>query len=78
MPVIAYLEWCGIRLSEERWRKKMLKDEANRIKYKQELDAFLINKGDPRFFTVNLQGDLWSGFDTDPVCTVNWDSPASN
>ena len=76
VPVIAYLEWCGIRLSEERWRKKMLKDEANRIKYKQELDTFLINKGDPRFFTVNLQGDLWSGFDTDPVCTVNWDSPA--
>lgn len=27
------------------------------------------------FCKVNLQGDLWDGFDTKPHCIINWDSP---
>ena len=27
------------------------------------------------FCRVNLQGDLWEGFDTRPKCIINWDSP---
>lgn len=27
------------------------------------------------FVYINLQGDLFTGFDTTPHCTVNWDSP---
>lgn len=27
-----------------------------------------------KFTKVDLQGDLWSGFNTEPQCTINWDS----
>ena len=29
---------------------------------------------DARFCKVNLQGDLWGGFDTEPKCIINWNS----
>ena len=30
---------------------------------------------DRRFTYINLQGDLWEGFDTAPRCLINWASP---
>jgi len=27
------------------------------------------------YLEIDLQGDLWSGFNKEPQCTVNWDSP---
>ena len=29
VPVIAYLEWCGIRLDVDKWQQKMKKDKEN-------------------------------------------------
>lgn len=31
---------------------------------------------DSRFTKVDLQGDLFSGFNTDPQCAINWNSAA--
>jgi DNA polymerase I-like protein with 3'-5' exonuclease and polymerase domains len=28
-----------------------------------------------KYIKEDLQGDLWLGFNTEPICTINWDSP---
>jgi len=79
-PVIAYLEWCGIKLDEDKWKSKMQKDESALIKAKTNLDTWFINEGCDKYpdfkkFTiVNTQGDLWEGFDLTPKCQINWSS----
>ena len=75
VPVIAYLEWSGIRLSEEKWKNKMIKDYDNMMSNKKKLDDFIIRREMSKYFIYNTQGDLFSGFNTDPICTVNWASP---
>lgn len=43
VPSIAYLEWCGIKLDENKWKIKMQKDADKLHKAKKALDDFLIN-----------------------------------
>ena len=145
VPVISYLEWCGIKLDEKKWKAKMEKDKANLLKAKEALDKWLvdiclsrpmkaeedysiiyigytpyndeeynnykinkerleragyilINESPPsgmggwlftykspykistivdlkdKFITVNLQGNLFEGFDTTPKANINWSS----
>lgn len=76
VPVIAYLEWCGIYLNREKWEAKMANDAIALEKSKRALDEFVINHPilAPKFTFVNRQGDLFSGFDSTPKCTVNWSS----
>lgn len=75
VPVISYLEWCGIHLDKNKWKDKMQNDKANLIKAKEALDAFVISSPKLHQYTyVNYQGDLFSGFDLAPKCTVNWSS----
>lgn len=76
IPAIAYMEWCGIHLDEDKWKAKMKKDKENLEKAKIALDNFAIN--DERFkkyIYINTQGSLFDGFDTTPKCTINWSSP---
>lgn len=76
VPVIAYLEWCGIYLNRKKWEAKMANDAIALEKSKKALDEFVINHPilAPKFTFVNHQGDLFSGFDSTPKCTVNWSS----
>lgn len=75
VPAMAYLEWCGIKLDENKWKIKMTKDQNNLIERKKLLDAFVTSNPNYSEFTyVELQGDLFNGFDTDPKCIINWDS----
>ena len=40
VPCISYLEWCGIHLDQDKWRKKMIADkEANGARYGLDLTA---------------------------------------
>lgn len=133
VPVIAYLEWCGIHLDVNKWNLK-LKDNQTKLQnslnalnawvvdeYKKgrfnnsnlnqyeyfevrlenhgditvnkipkgyrkvgevirEVDDFgrihYIQKltNDVPFISVNTQGDLFSGFDLEPKCNINWAS----
>ena len=41
-PVIAYLEWCGIKLDETKWKKKMQNDKLNLIKAEKDLNNFIL------------------------------------
>ena len=75
VPSIAYMEWCGIKLDEDKWKTKMKNDRISLEKAKKTLDNYVT--GDSKYFKYtfkDLQGDLFSGFDTTPHCTINWDS----
>ena len=137
VPVIAYLEWCGIRLDVKKWQMKMSDNERQRdealaklnqwvVDYyicqggtpdgyiekeytimeqfgnqcvKHDLPAGVIPVGkvyeeretDPildieyirkyvrvkqlcDYITINTQGDLFSGWDLEPKCCINWAS----
>ena len=75
VPVISYLEWCGIKLDEKKWKAKMLKDKESLISAEDKLNKFVTsNPSLSKFTIVNRQGNLFSGFDTEPKCTINWSS----
>lgn len=75
VPAIAYLEWCGIHLDQEKWRKKMENDEMLLKGSKRALDEFIISNPSLSHYTyVDRQGDLFTGFDLSPKCTINWSS----
>ena len=72
VPVIAYLEWCGIHLDQDKWKAKMKSDEKLLAESKKALDDFVIKTPSLAAYTyVNRQGDLFLGFDLAPKCTVN-------
>ena len=76
VPAIAYLEWCGIHLDQTKWKEKMYNDSIQLKEAQELLNNFVINSELLKEFTyINLQGDLFTGFDTSPKCTINWDSP---
>lgn len=135
VPVIAYLEWCGIKLDVDKWKAKMAKDETIRQEKLELLNQFVVNfykehngkddviviqhrvdgiedninfesfdsracsavyknkeginvqdyiipfyilqdksKKKIPFVNVDLQGDLFSGFNTGVQCVINWNS----
>lgn len=75
VPVIAYLEWCGIKLDEGKWKSKMAKDKANLERATKALDAFVTSKPAlSKYYHIESQGDLFSGFSTEPICKINWSS----
>lgn len=43
VPVIAYLEWCGIRLDENKWKLKMQDNERKRINALEALNKFCVD-----------------------------------
>lgn len=75
VPVISYLEWCGIKLDQKKWKEKMKQDQENLTQALDALNQFTIKNPNLKQFTyVDLQGDLFAGFNTEPTCTVNWSS----
>jgi hypothetical protein len=75
VPVIAYLEWCGIKLDADKWKAKMKKDKENLEEATKNLNDFVIKTPSLKEFTyINRQGDLWSGFDLTPKVSINWSS----
>lgn len=79
VPVIAYLEWCGIKLDIDKWSIKMKENEDKANKALIDLNNWLVslaeqNHAFKQYTFINRQGDLFSGFDLTPKCTVNWSS----
>ena len=74
-PVVAYMEWCGIHLDASKWKEKMKNDMKNLNSAIDSLNKFVIDNPDLEEFTyIDNQGDLFSGFDLTPKCTINWAS----
>lgn len=74
---LAYMEHCGIKLDEKKWRAKMAKDQKKYDDTITALNNWVVNRfaKEGKFVHINLQGDLWEGFDVSPKCSINWDSP---
>lgn len=77
VPAIAYLEWCGIKLDENKWREKMLVDNNNLQQSEKELNDFVVKTKELECFTyIERQGSLFDGFDLTPRVNINWSSSA--
>ena len=75
VPVIAYLEWCGIKLDENKWKAKMKSDKEHLEKATKALNDYVVSNPKLKKFTwIDTEGNLWTGYDLTPKCTVNWSS----
>lgn len=77
VAVIAYLEWCGIKLDIDLWHKKMQKDEDKMKEWLTKLNSWLVDRTkDNAYFLkyTNYQpDDLFMGMF--PLeCIINWSS----
>ena len=73
--VLAYIEWCGIKLSIDKWKEKMANDLAREEAAKLKLDEWLIeNEPNSEYVYIDRQGDLFTGFDLSPKVSLNWNS----
>lgn len=76
IPSLTYMEWCGVLLDETKWREKMKNDARMLKEARENLNIFVTsNPKYSKYTYINMQGDLFTGFDTTPKCTINWDSP---
>jgi DNA polymerase-1 len=71
VKVLAYIEYCGIKLDESKWLSKMSKTKTELDKTEQELDQFILDNRMDRF--LNYQTDLFS---TKINTIINWNSSA--
>ena len=69
------MEFCGIRIDIDRWKSKMTKDQELLDKYLDQMnDWFIEHEPNSKHVVINRQGDLFTGFNTKPVVTINWNS----
>lgn len=74
-PVIAYLEWCGIKLDEDKWKEKMKQDKIGLEEASKKLGEFIVKTPSlSKFYHIDKQGSLFDGFNLDPIIDVNWSS----
>ncbi len=86
LKCLAYIEICGVKLDVPRWKKKMANDLQKMQVAEEKLNQFVVDwsnknpeiskdkNGKNKFVVVNLQGDLFTGFDSGPKCDINWGS----
>lgn len=85
VPVLAYLEWCGIKIDEDKWRSKIKKDKEELIQKETALNDFLLKLSQKGFIDipkekfqrwvyVDTQGDLFNGYNLDPQVSLKWSS----
>lgn len=85
VPVLAYLEWCGIKIDEAKWKAKIKKDKEELKCREKALNAFLIKLSEEgynnipkekfqRWVYIDTQGDLFEGYNLDPQISLKWSS----
>ena len=63
VPAIAYLEWCGIKLDEAKWKAKMQADQDNLRLALEELNNYCLNHPKlQKFKKINNQLSLFEIF----------------
>lgn len=73
VPAIAYLEWCGIKLDQDKWKEKMRKDKEKLILAEEKLNEYCINHPKlKKWVQIKTQGDLFEGWDNKPYWSIDW------
>lgn len=74
VSVLAYIEYCGIKLDVQRWTDKMNQDKKRLEIARNELNSWVVtNLMGTKFVDTNTQGDLFEGF-KEAECVINWAS----
>lgn len=68
--VLAYIEYCGIKLDYNKWATKVRKNIDKVAELKQILEAQLLADNKRKYFSG--MKDMWTG---QYNCILNWDSP---
>ena len=79
VKVLAYIEYSGIKLDITQWKAKMLNDSKKLEQARLILNKWVVDNSlqDPRllkFTHTDTQGDLFEGFNSEPICNINWES----
>jgi len=69
--VLAYIEFCGIRLDTDAWKLKMEKDKQLLQNARKLMDNLIFSQDMKKY--INYQMDL---FNPELTTRINWDSPA--
>lgn len=69
VKVLAYIEYCGIKLDWRKWKAKSLKDLEDVSIKKKRLDDWLIENGHTKYFSGMF--DMFTG---QQDCILNWNS----
>ena len=73
--ICAYFEYCGVKIDTHKWKLKMESDNKVLESCMNTLNKWVIdNLPGSKYLRVERQGDLFSGFDLEPKCTINWKS----
>lgn len=84
VKVLAYIEFCGIKLDPVKWKAKMAKD-LERLRIAEEklnewvIDYAMNKESSPEFkenedFIIMPRPSLFPEFNTGPKCIINWNS----
>lgn len=69
VSVLAYMEYCGIKLDKQKWKEKVLQDKALLKEKEENLNKLVEDLNDDRWLRG---GDL---FNPEPQCKILWTSP---
>lgn len=69
VKALAYLEYCGFKLDEDKWRAKMKKDQRRLCLFLEQLNAWIFDRGMQKY--IEQQLDMFRPQE----CTINWSSP---
>jgi DNA polymerase-1 len=71
VKVLAYIEYCGIKLDVQKWTNKINKVKLEYQEAEKELNNFILDKNLTKY--INYQTDLFSN---EIKTTINWNSPS--
>lgn len=72
-PVVAYLEWCGIKMDVAKWQTKMAQDKIDLDNSIKALNEYCIKKPQlQKWVYIDRQGDLFTGYDPTPKFRMDW------
>lgn len=74
---LAYMEFCGVRIDIDRWKKKMANDNKQLEEIIEKMNQWLVeNDQHSKYIYINTQGDLFAEnhYDLTPKVSINWNS----
>ena len=72
---LAYCEYCGVKLDIDKWKAKMVKDQARVDEALAACNKWLIeNEPNSPYIFIDRQGNLFTGYNLEPQVKLNWNS----